>query len=413
MLKLNVIYLTCMSLCFLWLDNPLANAQSCEVKLAQVIDAYKKGTIDKVVTENILESCLDDKSLKKEDRLKKEDKIEAYKYMTLIYLYVNDNAKAEESMIEFIKLQLKENPEYDPRDTRYIPETNIPEFLELYSQMQTSPIFFLGVRFGANFSQVQTTTNFSLDQSDIARGMYTPQLGYEFGLALELPFGGKKKSFSLLTELVLRQQSYLFEDELLNFANISFTENQIKLSLPVLLKYHFKRKEIKEIIEEDENGQEVSKKVSIRNKVQPFLMVGGSVDYLLSAKATAVRTDDLGEVGARQPINNDNTFDLLGFQQRNALQYGIILGGGFRFFNFLNTGSDFTIEARVYTGLNPQVVKENRGAINALIYRFGYIDSDFKLHHFSINLSYLIPKYNPKKIKRSNQLREPYQTKFE
>lgn len=406
MLKLNAITLATLGILIAWLASHTAQAQTCTQKLAKVKEAYTLGTIDTVVTKNTLENCLDDKSFKK------EDKIEAYKYLTLIYLYVNDNENAEKSMTNFIRLQLKENPEYDPRDAKYIPENKIPEFLELYSQMRTSPVFFLGVRFGANFSQVQTTTNFSLDQSDIARGTYTPQLGYEFGLALEFPFGGKKKEFSFLTELVLRQQSYLFEDKLLNFANISFTENQTKLSLPILMKYHFKRKDIKTVKEENSEGKEVNKTIFVRNKIQPFLMVGASVDYLLSAKATAVRTDDLGEAGARQPINNDNNFDLLGFQQRNSLQYGIILGGGFRFFNFLKTGSDFTIEARVYTGLNPQVVEENRGAINDLIYRFGYIDSDFKLHHFSINLSYLIPKYNPK-IKKNKQLREPYQTKFE
>ncbi len=394
-----------LSVCF-WLGLNRLQAQSCAVKLEKLKEAYAQGRIDTVVTKNTLETCLNDKSFKK------ENKIEAYKYLTLIYLYVNDNPKAKESMTQFIKLQLKENPEYDPRDAKYIPETNIPEFLELYSQMQTSPIFFLGVRFGANFSNVQTTTNFSLDQSDIARATYTSQLGYELGLALEFPFGGKKKEFSFLSELIFRQQSYLFEDKLLNFANISFTEKQSKISLPILLKYHFKRKGVKEVKEEDAEGNQVPSTEFIRNKVQPFLMVGGAVDYLLSAKATVIRTDDLGEAGARQPINTDNTFDLLGFKQRNSLQYGVILGGGFRFFNFLKTGSDFTVEARVYTGLNPQVVAENRGAINELIYRFGYIDSDFKLHHFSINLSYLIPKYNPK-IKKNKQLSQPYQTKFD
>jgi len=334
--------------------------------------------------------------------------------MTLIYIYVNDNEKARESMVKFMKSQLKNNPEYDPRNSRSTPESKVPEFLELYYELQALPIYYLGLRVGANFAQVETTTNFSIDQSNIARGSYQSQLGYEVALALEFPFGGQKRSFSLVTELVYRQQGYQFSDQILDFANITFTETQNQLSLPILLKYYFKRKGYKVDKESPENPAEskVNKEL-IKNKIQPFLVLGGAVNYVMSAQTDLSRIDVLGDIaggGSRDPITG--TYDLLAFEQREKLQYSLVAGGGFRFRNFLKSGSDVILEGRFNWGLTQQVIGENRGVNDDLIYKFGYIDSDFKLHNFSINISYMIPKYNPKakKGKKSNQ---PYQFQFD
>ncbi len=381
------------------LPRLLAQQNDCPLRLANVIKEYNEGTIDNVVSENVLQECLS------KNKFTKEEEIEALKYLTLIYLYVNDNTNARKNMVEFMKARLKSNPEYDPRNTQAQPESGVPEFLEMYNNLKALPIYYVGLRAGASFAQVETTTNFSLDQSNITRGNYKPLLGYDVALSLEFPIGRAKRPFSLVSELVYQQKAYEYSDQILDFAGLTFTELQNQIAVPLLLKYHFKRHGYRKNDKNNEteivNNTAQPVKERFKNKVQPFLVVGASASYLLYAQADLNRVDVLNDVaggGSREPING--SYDLLAFSQREQLQIHLILGGGFRFRNFLKSGSDLLLEGRFNWGLTQQVIAVNRGANDDFIYKFGYIDSDFKLHNLSINISYIIPKYNPDKKKK-------------
>ncbi|NJL15357.1 MAG: PorT family protein [Microscillaceae bacterium] len=366
----------------------------CKKKLEKVIEAYQQGTIDLIATENPLPDCM--------GYFGQEDKIRAHKYLVLIYLYINENAAAKSEMQAFMKAQLKSNPEYDPRQSE--PEKGIPEFLELYNQLRSWPTYYYGLRLGANLGQVETTKNFSLDRSNVLRGDYQAELGYQIGISFEFPFGGARQSFSFVPELYYERLRYLFTDVVLDFADLSFTEKQSRIMMPFLLKYHFKR--APRLSQNEETAKPV------RNKIQPFIQAGAALSFTFQAQADLERVDVLPQLGgdgggSRDPITG--TADLLNDKQRQALNYGLLLGGGLRFRNFLKTGGDLSLETRFFWALNNQVQAAQRGDNLDLIYRFGYIDSDFKLHTLSISLGYLLPKYNPQPVLRGKQ---PYQTEF-
>ncbi len=353
----------------------LASAQTCEQRLDQIKEAYRNGSIDDVVAgENPLENCLRQKNLSR------EDEIEAYKYLTIIYLYLNRNQEATTNMQSFMRKRLKSNPDYSPR--REIPESGIPEFIQLFYQLRYWPTFYWGGKMALNFSNIRVNETFSVDRSNLNRGTYESQLGFQLGASFEIPVS-KSQPFFLVTELFWSRSTYRFQDRVLDFAEIDFLENQDWISLPILCKYYLRRRERRD--------------QSIKNRFQPFAEIGGSVDFLLRAQADVRRVDNLSGLeggGSRDPIEQEN-LNLISEKQRKRLNYFLIFGAGLKLKNFLKTGGDLLLSGRYHWGLGALVNQDQRYANPELIYNFGYVDSDIKLNLISLSIGFLLPNYNP------------------
>ena len=331
-------------------------AQDCAKKLEQAQIAYKDGKIEMIP--ELLDSqgsrCLDGNGLTN------NEKTNAYRLLALTYLYLNERPKAEEMMRRFLVL----NPEYKINSS-----VDPPEFAELHATFRTHPVFLIGAKLGGNVIGVNVMKTFSVDKSDIARGEYLSRLGYQAGVTLELPLNNK---MTIVGEAYLASRTYEFKDVLLNFANLTFRENQTWIDIPVLFKYYF-----------------------TETKVRPFIQVGPSINLLFGSSANAKRIDIVDSETQREVSGPAISLK----EQRNLFNFGVSGGGGFRFDKLIGNGS-LLLEVRYNYALNNIVKTENRTKNHELIYDYGYIDNDFKVNNISFSMGYIIPIYNPKVIGR-------------
>ena len=62
-----------------------------------------------------------------------------------------------------------------------------------------------------------------------------------------------------------------------------------------------------------------------------------------------------------------------------------------------------TFNVRYYLGLtNLRNDKAPLDANNELLFRYGYIDNDFKINSIAISIGYIKPFYKPKKLKKKD-----------
>jgi hypothetical protein len=340
-----------------------ANQGTCSQALTDAQKAYDDGRISEI--NGMLSACL-------ENGFTKEEKITAYKLITLTNLYFNEKTKAEESMLQFLRL----NPEYEinTEDTKYTPI----EFINLYNSFRTRPIFLFGGIAGINFHDVDVVRNFSVDNTNEKRGEYKSKFGFKVGLAMEIT---RWKKYSVYTELVFSRRSYSFSDNLLGYAQTSLTENQMNLELPLMLRRNFGK----------------------NKKYVPYFNIGPTFHYLFSSKGEIIRKDEIG--GISREVNGP-AIDLM--PQRHKLNYSLSIGGGLKMKNIISNGY-IVLDLRYNHGLRNIANPLTRNDNSTLTYDYMYIDPDFRMNTFQFSIAYIMPKYKPKlkKVKASEEAPVP------
>ncbi len=377
-------------------------SNECEGFLNQLREAWRTGDVDELGKESRkdlanpgnqsqLRKCL--------ASLKGEDKLEAYAFLIIFHLYRDENRQAESRMKDFMKKRLQSNPDYSPKDNA--PERDVVEFEDLYNSLRSWPIYYYGLKGGGNYSGPRVTEEFRVDNTAAGASRdYKAEPGIEIGLVAEIPIIKPAFKASIVGELIYSRQSYSFDDNVLGFANLKFDETQEWINLPLLFRYHFRRNSRRLASGEIQN---------FKNKFQPFLQAGVSLQYLLRAEADLSRSDDLGSLGGgseggggttRDPING--SFKLTQSNQRNPFNVSAIIGGGVRLKNFVKSGGDLLLEGRFHYAILDVVNGDERfsSAENQqrMLYDFGYIDSNFKMTSVSISLTYLLPVYKPVRL---------------
>lgn len=377
------------------------NKESCLQKLAKVIDIYQNP--EKVIYQRInlreeleaLENCL------KNDKqsFTKEQVIEGYKYLTILYIYrENDDKRSIESMKYFIKKKLRNNPLYDPKDPKENPENRLPRFHKLYNEMQHLPLFFLGFKGGYTATQIQSDQVFRADANNasLTNAKYESQFGFVVGALAEFQLI-KPYKLTLQTEVNFLQSSFEFTDRLISFENLRFSETQNRLHVPITFRYYFQRKPSNLRNKKFHEGE------SIKNRFQPFLEVGGAIDYLISSEAEVSRLDQLlNAEGLPVGQREEKRANIEVTEQRNQIAASFILGLGLRVRHFLSAGGDLSLSARYHRSFQSIVDESERLSNRDLLFDFAYIDDTFSMHHLSLNISYKIPwPFNqPKYLKR-------------
>ncbi|NJO03138.1 MAG: PorT family protein [Bacteroidia bacterium] len=286
------------------------------------------------------------------------NQIEAYRLTTLAYLYRDEDDSAARAMEKL----LRQEPTYQIR-----PE-DPPEFRKLFRQFQITPYWY-GVRAGANVSLVEEIRQFSLNRSDSARGNYSTGVGYQLGLVAVFPLG-KAGKLALVPGLQYAFRSYEYEDEILTFTNIKFLENQHWLEIPLTVRYFpFSKKSF-------------------------FLSGGLSPSWLLATRVDlSRRTSQVNDVfTSRSADTTGVNFNA----QRESFQISALSGLGLHLQNILLKGT-LELELRFQYGLNSLVRKDARYENQDLIFRYNYIDNDFKVHYLNFSVAYLLPDYRIKR----------------
>ena len=343
---------------FLIFSGSIVSGQNtnCSEVLIKAQDTYKEGRINEIA--DMLQPCL-------ETGLSKQEKIEAYRLLSLTYLYFNEREQAQNAMTNL----LKNDPEYKLR------QSDPTEFVNLYNSFRTTPIFLIGAKLGINGLDIDVKKNFSLDNSAAKRGKYESGIGIQGGLLVQFPLA---KKISLLTELLYSINSYTYTDHLFGYASLEFPEKQVYLGLPVLLNYNFGKSQ----------------------KWIPYLNLGGSVSYLLSAKAAPIRVDETDGNNQREIKEGEIAIATL----RQKINFNLIAGAGLRVKDVLGRGYLF-LDFRYSHGLNNIVNEKDRYSNEDLVYKYLYVDNNFKINSFQYSVGYSYPLYKPKlkKVKKEKE----------
>jgi hypothetical protein len=319
---------------------------NCSETLIKAQDTYKEGRINEI--EEMLKPCL-------ETGLSKQEKIEAYRLLTLTYLYFNEKEKAQGALI----LLLKNDPEYKIR------QIDPTEFVNLFNSFRTTPVLLVGVKFGVNAADIDVKKYFSLDNSDLARGKYKSNVGIQGSLFAQFPLS---KSMSLITEFQYDVRKYTYTDKLFGYASLTLAEKQTYLELPVLLNYNFGK-----------------------GKLVPYVNLGASFAYMMKASVLPVRVDETGDDNQREIKEGEISVKSL----RKKMNYNMVAGAGLKIKDVLGRGYLF-IDLRYTRGLNNVVNTDNRYSNDDLLYKYLYVDNNIKINSFQYSVGYSYPLYKPK-----------------
>lgn len=353
MLRIKFIFLL-----FLLFAGAIVSGQNtnCSEVLTKAQDTYKEGRIDEIA--ELLKPCL-------ETGLAKQEKIEAYRLLTLTYLYFNEREQAQNAMTNL----LKNDPEYKLR------QNDPTEFVNLYNSFRTTPIFLIGAKLGINGLDIDVKKNFSLDNSAERRGKYESEIGIQGGFMIQFPL---TKRVFVLSELLYSVHSYTYTDKLFGYASLEFPEKQVHLGLPVLFNYNFGK----------------------NPKWIPYINLGGSVSYLLSANAIPVRVDETGDNNQREITQGEIPIASL----RQKVNFNLLAGAGLKVKDILGRGY-LLFDIRYSHGLNNVVNEKERYSNDDLMYNYLYVDNNFKINSFQYSVGYSYPLYKPKlkKVKKEKE----------
>ncbi len=329
----------------------------CVQNIQTAQQRYDEGRIQDI--EPLLLNCLEQADFTK------AQKAEALRLLTLAYIFLDEEQKAESTMLRLLKTyhEFQANPAIDPT-----------EFITLYNQFRHEPVFNIGIKYMVNLSQVQVTQlNSALDLNS-NKPAYQPRVGI-FGLGINFEYKVADRLF-LFPELQFRnmavQRTQTQNGTASGTPYISTTtfEEMQWLSLPVSAKYIIPFKQ--------------------QPKFKLYLLGGLSVDYLLKATKPV-------DANVLQMLNDqDVTFQLTTTADKKPLNFGAQAGLGA---TYKVSEGFLSLELRYaysFTNLTKpgNVLQPSQAAqINTLIQ-----DDIYKLHHIAISLGYTLNIYIPKPL---------------
>jgi len=318
--------------------------KSCIEKLEEAEKYYESGQIDLVAP--LLQDCL----IK---GFTKEEKVRAYRLLTLYNLYYNQDAEARNNFLELLKV----DKEYK------LKEIDPSEFSDLYSKFRTSPVIIAGAKFGIGLTGIYNIDYYNDINSVESVPFYTASSTFSYGVSVEVPV---YKQFSLSCELYYSSFSYTLNDTILSYSVIQLDENVSQIDMPLTIQWNISK------------GDFV-----------PYLKAGSSLNYLLSSNTSVYRQDEESGLYRRSEMNFNLT------DSRNRFNYSITAGAGFRWKNFIGPGY-VTCELRYIRYLNDYLDSENRASNPEMVYSGLITDNTFRVQNVQFFIGYKLPFYKPK-----------------
>ncbi len=310
---------------------------------------------------SLLEPCL-----KKE--FSKQDKLDAYRLLTLTYLYIDDPISAKRSFLDLLAL----DPEYRVDSTSHI------ELLHLSKEYITTPIVSWRVRGGTNMSTVTVTKvngSYNLNQN---KELYKVGFGVSLIGSLDIHFS---KNVSVSIESDLSYKSFNYQNTVFNSNGVSNSKDLINLKeksynigLPITVSYTL-----------------------YKNTFYPYIYGGYSPGYNFITSTNAKYTKIENETVLVTEDNNLNISSI-----RNRLMHSGIVGIGLkRRFNYNYVFVDLRYKFGLTDRLNGDTQNdfEIEPTINRYIFTYQQLDNDFRQNEFTLTLGYIWPKYKPRKKK--------------
>lgn len=333
----------------------------CAKTLKKAQAAYDDGLLEKIP--NMLTPCI------QAEAFLEEDLVQAYKLMTLSYIFDDRYEKADSSM----QLFLKEEPEYEINTT-----VDPPEFVNLYNSFRTHPLYSFGIVAGANMSfKRDKELHTVLDKENVNYSHTTRNvINYVAGLSGSYYFS---KRFEANLELLAVGRNLETTEqggglEYRGFSESIASETQTWLETPLTFTYTMGN-----------------------TKLKPYVRLGGSVGFLLFSSITFERSYIQSD---NQPVQS-RALDFKG--QRNGMNFWAHGGLGIK---YKIKNGHLMLDARYCYGLGNQTQYKERSATEIskdAEANYYYMDNDFFISNINVTLGFFQYIYSPKKLKNKKK----------
>lgn len=341
-------------------------AQNCAQTLRLARSTYDQGRLHDLP--KLMEGCLNPNNA---DRFTKQELVEAYKLLTMGYLYLEEPLKADSSMIGVLTADhfFEPNESVDPA-----------EFIGLYKTFRTKPIFSWGLKGGMNLTQPNMMSNYYVGGNAKGTGQTTGKISYQIGGVFEKPLfqqwkGSIWRRFALAPEV-------LYLSRAIDYANTPFidyingtdpssqtshrySESQSWIDLNLMAQFRLRPK----------------------SKFDPFVAVGPGFGYLLSSTVQANTTrGTTGNVVSGANIDLTNSY--------KKLVYSVLVGAGARY----KVGTLYlTLELRYQYGLVNIVNADTRNNAELAL---DYVSTlnDYSINNIGLMLGVSVPVFKPQKL---------------
>ena len=338
----------------LLLQGSLLSAQPCTQVLQQAQSIYENGEIASIPEQ--ISPCLE------KSGFTKEEEIRAKKLNTLVHIFMDSVSASEEAMVSF----LLTDPEH-----QLDPSSDPKELFYLYNKFRTKPIFRLRISMGANYTLVNTSTFYGVE--NLLSNLENTENGFHFIFKGEV----EKELFDHVEISAGAQFSWRnfgLNNTVLplgDYAKYKLSETQFSVDIPLVLRFLFFTK----------------------SRFQPYLSLGWAPSLLLTSTLSGDR-----EAGQTINLTGEN---LLSNGLRKFINYSALAGVGFRL-RLPGRKTFFFTEISYQQILNNMSNPNNRYSdeIHELPFRFAYVDNDFSLRVIHLNLGMIFSVYNPKKLKK-------------
>ncbi len=342
------------ALVLLLITNSLkAQTSTCEQILNQAVQEFSAGHFYGIPS--LLGPCV--------NKLTKEQSIRAYLLLTQVYMVIDDPNSADESYLKLLRIdpEFQATEEKDPIDIVY-----------LSKKFTTRPIFTPHFSFGTNVSLARILADVNSDPISVVNKQ-SLGLGFQMALGVEWNFSDH---FSIGSSFRWGTKNFKSTRTGLSFRDeVQILENQNCFDIPIYLKYH---REFK--------------------KFRPFIYSGFSVNNLLSASGVA-SFKNANESGIS--VTSDGSIPLL--YKRNHTTFSLVFGFGAKYKvsrNYLAIDFQYMKGLNNLTKISSNYYDADGQSMANSITQYRQIGDLFTLDSYSISVSYLMPLYHPRKIKK-------------
>ncbi len=344
-----------------------AQDASCTQILRSIRSIYTEGRLQEIPTTLERSECLT--RSEGDGGFSKEERVEAYKTLTLAYIYLEEPEKADAAMLNLLNT-----------DHFFATDENLDpaEFISLYKKFRTWPLFRVGVRLGVAATLPQVISDYYVTGESSGQGTYATSFGFTIGASFEKDLFRTSKS-NFLRRLTLNPQlSYTGRGFKYTSEQIFETDpgdplgstdagtSQSWMDLNVIVQYALRQGHF----------------------LNPHVGIGGGINYLLSASSKGFQTTSDG-------VEQAPDFDVA--PQFEQLNYSIIATAGLK----LRVGGIYlTGDIQYQYGLMNVINPDERYSNPELAFGHGYVFDDLRQHTVTIQIGVLYAYFKPLKLVR-------------
>lgn len=341
-----------------------AQTSSCTQVLRLVRTTYEQGRLHELP--KLVEGCL--KSEDPNKSFTKAEKREAYRYLTLSYIYLEEPEAADSMMLKLLETDhfYQVNDLVDPA-----------EFVALYNKFRVDPVFRLGMKLGLNITQPTVLNYYNVGSTAGGQGTYGMKPAFNVYLSYEHDLGKKtlrstRKKFVMTGEIGLVTRNY------------NYTNNDLgTLENPKGVQ------SVQEgVVSQSWIDVNAIAQYKLKNTInlQTYIGFGPGISYLLSSNNQANTTLANSFTVTGPSVDDSKVY--------NKLVYSATVVAGLKY----KVGELYvTGEARYQVGFS-NVVNPSSRTNPELAFDYQMQYNDYRMSNFAINIGVIYPYFKPKKL---------------